>query len=269
MSELEVNMEHANIPVVILAGGLGTRLREETEYRPKPMVEIGSHPILWHIMKTYSSYGYNDFYICSGYKKELIQDYFLNFNARNASFSLKLNEPGSITYHHKNNFEPWNVTVIDTGELTNTGGRIWQLREQIANKRFFCTYGDGLSDVNINDLLQHHIKKNAVATLTAVKPQGRFGILEISEDGDVKKFSEKPESDTWINGGYFVFEPEIFNELNSDSVLEHKPLENLAKNNSLAAFKHNGFWQPMDTFREFKSLNNLWAENKAPWKVWK
>jgi glucose-1-phosphate cytidylyltransferase len=261
-------MDRENIPVVILAGGLGTRLREETEYKPKPMVEVGYHPILWHIMKTYSSYGFNNFYICAGYKKETIQDYFLNFNARSTPFSVKLNEPGSIKYHDQKNSEPWNVTVVDTGELTNTGGRIWQLKEFIGKQRFFCTYGDGLSDVNINKLLDFHIQNQKTATLTAVKPQSRFGILDINKNGAVEKFSEKPEGDTWINGGYFVFEPEIFNELSENIILEREPLEKLVVKNSLSAFKHTGFWQHMDTFREFKLLNEMWETNKAPWKVW-
>ena len=264
----KVIMERKNIPVVILAGGLGTRLREETEYKPKPMVEVGYHPILWHIMKTYSSYGFNNFYICAGYKKETIQDYFLNFNARSTPFSVKLNEPGSIKYHDQKNSEPWNVTVVDTGELTNTGGRIWQLKEFIGKQRFFCTYGDGLSDVNISKLLDFHIQNQKTATLTAVKPQSRFGILDINKSGTVEKFSEKPEGDTWINGGYFVFEPEIFNKLSENTILEREPLENLVVENELTAFKHTGFWQPMDTFREFKLLNEMWETNKAPWKVW-
>jgi glucose-1-phosphate cytidylyltransferase len=261
-------MENSDIPVVILAGGLGTRLREETEHRPKPMVEIGPNPILWHIMKIYSSYGFNNFYICAGYKKSIVQDYFLNFNARNNNFSIKLDQPASLKFHESKNTEPWNVTVVDTGELTNTGGRIWQLKKLIGNQRFFCTYGDGLSDINIKDLLSFHLEKNKVATLSAVKPESRFGILKINDSDFVENFSEKPEGDSWVNGGYFVFEPEIFNELSADSILEHEPLENLARNKLLSAFRHHGFWQPMDTYREYNLLNNLWHQNKAPWKVW-
>ena len=261
-------MEKSEIPVVILAGGLGTRLREETEYRPKPMVEIGSNPILWHIMKIYSSYGFNTFYICAGYKKAIIQDYFLNFSARNDNFSIKLDTPSSLKFHESKKIDPWNVTVVDTGELTNTGGRLLQLKKLIGDQRFFCTYGDGLSNVNIKDLLSFHMEKKQIATLTAVKPESRFGILKIDNSELVENFSEKPEGDSWINGGYFVFEPEIFNELSENSTLEHEPLQNLASNKRLAAFKHHGFWQPMDTYREFNLLNNLWNQNKAAWKVW-
>lgn len=257
-----------DIPVVIFAGGLGTRLREETEYKPKPMVEIGGYPILWHIMKIYSSYGYKNFIICAGYKKTSILDYFLNFNYRNNDIEIDLKTDESARILNNNLESDWNVKIIDTGENTNTGGRLKKVEKYIDSDIFLCTYGDGLADVDINQLVNFHQMNPSIATLTSVKPASRFGVLDIDKNGFVKKFSEKPSEDTWVNGGFFVFNQQIFDFLKEDSVLEHEPLNQLADMGELKAFHHNGFWQPMDTYREFTMLNSLWKSNIAPWKNW-
>ena len=230
---------------VILAGGYGTRISEESHLRPKPMIEIGGKPILWHIMKIYSKYKINDFIICCGYMGHIIKEYFSNFDS-----------------------EPWNIQLIDTGLDTMTGGRIKRIKEHI-DGTFCATYGDGLSDVNINNLISFHKEKKSLATLTASHPPGRFGVLNLSGDY-VSEFHEKlVMKSSWINGGFFVFEPEIFDYLQDDStVLERTPLEDLAKEQKLTAFKHNGFWYPMDTLRDKKHLENLWTSEKAPWKIW-
>ena len=230
---------------VILAGGYGTRISEESHLRPKPMIEIGGKPILWHIMKIYSKYKINDFIICCGYMGDIIKEYFSNFDS-----------------------EPWNIQLIDTGLDTMTGGRIKRIKEHI-DGTFCATYGDGLSDVNINNLISFHKEKKSLATLTASHPPGRFGVLNLSGDY-VSEFHEKlVMKSSWINGGFFVFEPEIFDYLQNDStVLERAPLETLAKEQKLSAFKHNGFWHPMDTLRDKKHLEDLWTSEKAPWKTW-
>ena len=234
--------------VVILAGGYGTRIsdfdNEESILRPKPMIEIGGKPILWHILKIYSSYGINDFVICCGYKGEQIKEYFNNIDST-----------------------PWNIELVDTGLDTMTGGRLKRIQNNI-DGTFCVTYGDGLSNVNINDLITFHTEKKSVATLTAVHPPERYGLLSL--DGDhVTEFREKPNETSWVNGGFFVFEPEIFDNLQDDStILERTPLEVLAKENKLTAFRHSGFWYAMDTLREKKYLEKLWENNQAPWKVW-
>ena len=230
---------------VILAGGYGTRISEESHLRPKPMIEIGGKPILWHIMKIYSKYKINDFIICCGYMGHIIKEYFSNFDS-----------------------EPWNIQLIDTGLDTMTGGRIKRIEEHI-DGTFCATYGDGLSDVNINNLISFHKEKKSLATLTASHPPGRFGVLNLSGDY-VSEFHEKlVMKSSWINGGFFVFEPEIFDYLQDDStVLERTPLEDLAKEQKLTAFKHDGFWHPMDTLRDKKQLEKLWSSGKAPWKIW-
>ena len=254
---------------VILAGGLGSRLSEETESKPKPMVEIGGKPILWHILKIYSSYNVNDFIICCGYKGYVIKEYFSNYFLHNSdvTFDLKNNK---LKIHSKYS-ESWNVTLIDTGENTMTGGRLKRVRNYLDNEDFCFTYGDGLADININLLLKSHYDSKSLATLTAVQPPGRFGSLEIDDQYRVNKFFEKPQGDGgWINGGFFVLNPKVLDYIeNDETIWEQEPLRNLAKENKLSAYKHLGFWHPMDTLRDKKFLNELWNSNKANWKVWK
>jgi len=252
---------------VILAGGLGTRLSEETYLRPKPMIEIGGKPILWHILKMYSYYGLNDFIICCGYKGYIIKEYFANYFLHMSDVTFKLGEGNNMEIH-QNKSESWKVTCVDTGDLTMTGGRLARIKGYL--KDTFClTYGDGVSDVNISDLINFHKNNKRLATLTAVKPPGRFGALNIKSNF-VNNFQEKPQGDgSWINGGFFVLEPEVLNYIDGDDcVWEELPLRNLANKNELAAFKHSGFWRPMDTLRDKRNLEELWENNKAPWRIW-
>ncbi len=258
-----------SIPVVIFAGGLGTRLREETEYKPKPMVSVGNYPILWHIMKSFSFYGFNRFIICAGYKREAIQDYFLNFHFRNNDIEINLEAKNTVSILNEKSDTNWRIQIMDTGENTNTGGRLKRIEHLIETDNFFCTYGDGLADVDIQKLLEYHLQEETIATLTSVKPPSRFGVLNVDEYGLVKEFLEKPPGETWVNGGFFVFNKKIFQFLEEDSVLEEEPLRNLVELNELKAFRHEGFWQPMDTYREFILLNKLWNSGEAPWKKWK
>jgi len=250
--------------VVILAGGLGTRLTEETTVRPKPMVEIGGKPILWHIINIYAKHGFKDFLIACGYKGEVIKEYFSNFFVRNSDYFVDLKD-GTLKVIHTNGID-WQVGVIDTGLDTQTGGRILRLKQWIGDETFMVTYGDGVGDVDIRSLVQFHRLHGKLATVTAVRPPARFGGLVISGD-EVLEFSEKPQTgEGWINGGFFVFEPGIFNYLSDDkTILERKPLERLASDKQLAAFRHMGFWQPMDTLRDKNLLETLWAGGKAPW----
>jgi glucose-1-phosphate cytidylyltransferase len=251
---------------VILAGGLGTRLSEETSTRPKPMVEIGGRPILWHILKIYSAHGINNFVICAGYKGYMIKEYFANYflHMSDVTFDIVNN---SMEVHHKN-AEPWKVTIVDTGDDTMTGGRIKRIAPYIEGT-FCCTYGDGVGDVDITSLVASHRASGLKATLTGVQPPGRFGALEIVDDR-VRSFQEKPEGDgAWINGGFFVLEPSVFDEIDDDSTIwEKTPLESLAKQGQLSIYKHHGFWRPMDTLRDKQELENLWHIGKAPWKMW-
>jgi len=254
---------------VILAGGLGTRLSEETVSKPKPMVEIGGKPILWHIMKTYSYYGINDFIICCGYKGYVIKEYFQNYFLHQSDVTFDMKDNKMVV--HKERAEPWTITLVDTGDDSMTGGRLKRVRQYLQNEECFCfTYGDGVADVNINDLITFHKAHGKEATLTATYPPGRFGALEIV-DNEVREFQEKPRGDgALINGGYFVLSPKVFERIEGDtSVWEQEPLKGLAKENQLMAFKHEGFWQPMDTYREFTMLNEMWDSGNAPWKVWK
>ena len=253
---------------IILAGGLGTRLAEETSLRPKPMVEIGGMPILWHIMKIYSSYGYNDFVICLGYKGYVVKEYFANYflHMSDVTFDMRNNR---MEVHHKR-AEPWRVTVVDTGEDSMTGGRLRQVAEYVKDDTAFCmTYGDGVSDVDISAAIEFHKSHGKAATLTATYPQGRFGALSI-EGQQVKQFMEKPKGDgALINGGFFVLSPSVLNYLDSDATAwEQQPLQRLAAEDQLMAFTHNGFWQPMDTLRDKTYLEELWASGQAPWKTW-
>ena len=252
---------------VILAGGLGTRISEETHLKPKPLIEIGGMPILWHIMKIYSSHGINDFVICLGYKGYQIKEYFSNYFLHMSDVTIDM-KSNNIEIHKKN-AEPWKVTLVDTGLDTMTGGRLKRVKKYLENEKFCITYGDGVSDVNIKELIEFHKKKKSIATVTAVQPPGRFGILKINKD-DSTSFIEKPLGDgNWINGGYFVLEPKIFDYIENDStVWEKEPLEKLSNENQLSAFRHSNFWQPLDTLRDKNHLENLWASNKAPWKIW-
>tara|TARA_S200000501_G_scaffold373125_1_gene419549 strand:- start:525 stop:1298 length:774 start_codon:yes stop_codon:yes gene_type:complete len=256
------------LKVVLLAGGLGTRLSEETSTRPKPMVEIGGKPILWHIMKTYSHYGFKEFIICCGYKGYLIKEYFNNYFLHTSDVTIDLAD-NQLTVHSRK-AEDWKVTLVDTGENTLTGGRLKRVAPYLENEDCFCfTYGDGLSNLNISALVDYHLKEKRKATLTAVQPPGRFGSLSF-ERGKVLSFQEKPSGDgKWINGGFFVLQKEVLNLIDGDSCIwEKEPLEKLARDGQLSAFKHSGFWQPMDTLRDKLVLNDLWETDNAPWKVW-
>jgi len=251
--------------VVLLAGGQGTRMREETEFRPKPMVEVGGRPVLWHIMRTFAAHKVNQFVICTGYKSEQIKDYFLSYQARNSDFTLVLGDPPSIQYHGTHPEAGWQVTLADTGPATMTGGRVKAVETYVSGETFLCTYGDGIADIDVSELLAFHRSHGKVATITAVQPTSRFGILELDQQGGVVSFREKPQVDGWINVGYFVFEAGVFDYLGENSVLEEEPLMQLAGDGELVAFKHRGFWQPMDTYREAQELNALWHEGVAPW----
>jgi glucose-1-phosphate cytidylyltransferase len=253
---------------VILAGGFGTRLSEETSLKPKPMVEIGGKPILWHIMKIYYSHGINEFIICCGYKGYIIKEYFQNYflHTSDITFDMKNNEMKV----HKAGGEAWKVTLVDTGDNSMTGGRLGRLRDYLIDEELFCfTYGDGVSDVNITELIKFHKKNNKLATMTAAYPPGRFGAITI-EDNLIKSFEEKPKGDgSYVNAGFFVLNPGIFKYIKDDSTIwEQSPLKSLANDNELVAFKHNGFWQPMDTLRDKNKLQELWLNQKAPWKIW-
>ena len=256
--------------VVILAGGLGTRLMEETEARPKPMVEIGGKPILWHIMKIYEAHGFNEFVICLGYKSHLIKEYFLNYYLYNSDVTIELAK-NKVDVHFSNS-ESFKVTLVDTGLSTNTAGRIKQIQKYVANETFMLTYGDGVSDINIKELVAFHKAHGKIATLTSIQMPGRFGNIEMDEQGNVDCFVEKPQGDgMWINGGFFVLEPQIFKYLQGDIddvQWEKKPLAEIASDNQLAAYKHHGFWKPMDAMRDRIELENLWNSGKAKWKIW-
>jgi len=253
--------------VVILAGGLGTRISEETHLKPKPMIEIGGKPILWHIMKSYSAFGINDFVICCGYKGYMIKEYFANYflHTSDVTFDMKNNKMEV----HRKSAEPWKVTLVDTGLETMTGGRLKKVQDFIDNETFCFTYGDGVSNVDISKLIEFHNKSNTLATVTAVQPPGRFGTLDITGN-KITNFEEKPAGDgNWINGGFFVLEPKIFDYIDEYSTTwERQPLENLAKDKQLSAFRHLDFWQPLDTLRDKNYLESLWTSNKAPWKIW-
>ncbi len=254
--------------VVLLAGGLGTRLSEETAVRPKPMVEIGGKPILWHIMKIYSHYGFNEFVVCLGFKGYMIKEYFSNYflHMSDVTFDMTSN---SMEVHQKN-VEPWRVTLVDTGADSMTGGRVKRVTPYLGNETFMLTYGDGVADVNISELLAFHRRHGRAATITSTQPSGRFGALNMTDESLVTSFQEKPAGDgSWINGGFFVLEPGVLDRIADDStVFEKEPLESLARDGQLAAYKHNGFWQPMDTLRDKTHLEELWAGGKAPWKLW-
>jgi glucose-1-phosphate cytidylyltransferase len=258
-----------HMKVVILAGGLGTRLSEETDLKPKPMVEIGGKPILWHIMKIYSSYGYNDFIILTGYKSHMIKEYFINYYSRYSDVTVDM--AANSVEIHKSRTEPWKVTMLYTGQDTMTGGRIKKAQEYVGKNRFMLTYGDGVADINIKELVKFHESHGRIATLTSTQPSGKFGAINIREDNTIHSFKEKPKGDgSWINAGFFVLEPEVFNYIKDDDneIFERKPLESLAEANELCAYKHDGFWMPMDTLKDKITLTEMWQTNKAPWVVW-
>ncbi len=252
---------------VILAGGYGTRISEESHLRPKPMIEIGGKPILWHIMKIYSHYGIQDFVICLGYKGYIVKEYFANYflHTSDVTFNMVNNE---MTVHQRT-AEPWTVTLVDTGENTLTGGRLKRVQRFVGDETFCLTYGDGVSDVDVQALIAHHQRSERIATLTAIQPPGRYGALNL-ENEQVRQFQEKPAGDNaWINGGFFVLEPEIFDRIEGDQTsFESSPLQKLAAEGQLTAFQHHGFWQAMDTMRDKTLLEELWSQAKAPWKCW-
>ncbi len=254
---------------VLLAGGLGTRLSEETSIRPKPMVEVGGKPILWHIMKIYSAHGIDEFIICCGYKGYVIKEYFNNYflHMSDVTFDMRFNQMNV----HTGKAEPWKVTLVDTGASTMTGGRLKRVREYLGNETFCFTYGDGVSNVNVTKLIEFHKAQKTLATLTAVQPPGRFGAIALGqEQTKIMSFHEKPEGDgAWINGGYFVLEPEVIDYIAEDTtVWEQEPLQKLANDGNLSAYKHDGFWQPMDTLKDKNRLEKLWQSGEAPWKAW-
>lgn len=254
--------------VVLLAGGLGTRMREETEFRPKPMVEIGGKPVLWHIMKTFAHHGHTDFVICGGYKIDVIRDYFLNYGARNSDFTVTLGKRDSLNFHGSHDEFEWKVTVADTGPGTPTGGRIHAIKKYVGEEDFLCTYGDGIADVDVSKLVGSHRGSGQLATVTLAKPQSRFGVVKVDAKGGVSEFVEKPNTEDYVNIGYFVFSKGIFDYLSPTSILEKEPLARIAAIGELGSFVHSGFWQPMDTLSEAQNLNDRWREGDAPWVVW-
>lgn len=254
--------------VVILAGGLGTRLSEETGIKPKPMVEIGGMPVLWHIMKIYSAHGFNDFVICLGYKGYVIKEYFANYFLHKSDVTIDLSN--NSVHVHDSQAEPWKITLVDTGVNSMTGGRIKRIKQHVNNEPFFLTYGDGVSDINVKALLDFHKKHKKICTVTSVQPSGRFGALTLSEDNQVHSFLEKPKGDgSWINGGFFVCEPTVFDYIKGDdTVWEKEPMEQIAHEGQMFAYKHNGFWRPMDTLKDKNDLNDMWETSQALWKIW-
>ena len=255
--------------VVILAGGLGTRLSEETQVRPKPMAEIGEQPLLWHLMKGFGEQGLTDFVICLGYKGYVIKEYFANYFLHSSDVTFDLRD--QTTEVHQNSVEPWRVTLVDTGAETQTGGRLKRVAPYLGGERFMMTYGDGVADVDLRALVAFHEAHGKLATVTAVQPPGRFGALDLADDGEmVRSFVEKPSGDgAWMNGGFFVLEPAVLDYVDGDETLwEKEPLERLAADGQLAAYRHGGFWQPMDTLRDKRILEELWDSGRAPWKTW-
>lgn len=255
---------------VILAGGLGTRLSEATHSIPKPMVEIGGKPIIWHIMKTYAEYGITEFIVCCGYKGYIIKEWFANYFLHTSDVTIDLKENSIEVLNSKT--ENWKVTLVDTGLNTMTGGRVKRIQKYVGEERFLLTYGDGVCDVKISDTIKHHEENGKLLTVTAYKPQGKFGSLDLDDNGHVKSFTEKPAGDhIWINAGYFVCEPEVFDYINKgdSTIFEREPLENIAKEGHMTSFKHTGFWKPMDIMKDNIELNEMWDSNTAPWKIWK
>lgn len=264
---MEANAANQNMPVVILCGGMGTRLREETEFKPKPMVEIGGQPVLWHIMKIYAHYGFRRFILCLGYKGSVIRDYFINYEAMSNDFTIHLGRGNKLTYqsdHTEQNFE---VTLVDTGLHTMTGGRIKRIEQFIDTDSFMVTYGDGLADLNVGALVDFHRAHGKLASLTAIRPPSRYGVLDLADGNCVLRFREKVQVD-WINGGFLVFNRRVFDYLDPDCILEQEPMARLAADGQLMAFRHEGFWIGMDTYREYEMLNKMWDSGNVPWRIW-
>ena len=255
--------------VVILAGGLGTRISEESHLKPKPMIEIGERPILWHIMKIYSHFGFNDFVICLGYKGYCIKEYFAHYFLHEADITFDFKNQNERMIHH-HSAEPWTVTLVNTGLDTMTGGRVKRIQSYVDGETFLLTYGDGVGNVNISDLVSYHKAHGKLATMTSTQPGGRFGALNLDDQNRIINFQEKPKGDgSWINAGFFVLEPQVFDYIDDDrTVLEREPMENLARDGQLVAYKHDGFWQPMDSLRDKNDLEKLWKAGNAPWKIW-
>jgi glucose-1-phosphate cytidylyltransferase len=258
------------LKAVILCGGLGTRLREETEFRPKPLVEIGGRPILWHIMKTYAHHGLRDFVLCLGYRGNMIKDYFLNYEAMNNDFTICLGRRHQVTHHGAHGEQDFVVTLAETGAEALTGARVKRVEKYVDDDTFLVTYGDGVADIDIGALIDFHRNHGRLATVTTVHPFSRFGVLEVDETGAVREFAEKPLMQGWASAGFFVFDRRVFNYLDDDDecILERTPLERLANEGQLMAYRHDGFFYTMDTYREYEYLNELWAKGEAPWKVW-
>ncbi len=256
--------------VVILCGGLGTRLREETEFRPKPLVEIGGRPILWHIMKIYAHHGLRDFVLCLGYRGNMIKEYFLNYEAMNNDFTICLGRKHSVTHHDAHGEQDFKVTLAETGGQTMTGGRVKRVEKYAGDDTFLVTYGDGVADLDIRAVVDFHRAHKRLATITTVHPLSRFGVLKVNEEGSVQEFAEKPTMQGWASAGFFVFDRRVFDYLSDtdECILEREPLERLASEGQLMAYRHDGFFYTMDTYREYEYLNELWATGKAPWKVW-
>jgi glucose-1-phosphate cytidylyltransferase len=268
------SLQFQEIPVMILCGGFGSRLHEETEFRPKPLLEVGERPILWHIMKLYATYSFRRFILCLGYKGHLIKDFFLNYRAYQSDFTIRVGDSGKPEYHvSRDGEEDWEVTLVETGHKTQTGGRIGRAGRYVQEERFCLTYGDGLGDVDLAALLEFHRSHGKIGTVTGVRPPGRFGELAVGPDGHAAAFNEKPQvNGGMINGGFFVFERAFLERYLSEEenlVLEQEPLQRLARDRQLGVYAHQGFWQPMDTYREYKLINELWASGKAPWKRWR
>ena len=255
--------------VVILCGGQGTRLREETEYRPKPLVDVGGRPILWHIMKVYAHYGFREFVLCLGYRGNMIKEYFLNYEAMTNDFTISLGRMRAIDYHDAHQEQKFNVTLADTGLNTMTGGRVKRAGKYIDGDTFMVTYGDGVSDVDVSKLLAFHKSHGKLATVTTVRPSSRFGLLDLKDDGMLAKFAEKPQTEGWINAGFFVFNRRVLDYLGGDDcIMEREPLERLVADGQIMGYRHEGAFFAMDTYREYLALNELWSAGKAPWKVW-
>jgi glucose-1-phosphate cytidylyltransferase len=257
------------VKVIVLCGGQGTRLREETEYRPKPLVEVGGRPILWHIMKLFAHHGHRSFVLCLGYRSHMIKEYFLNYEALTNDFTISLGRLHAVHYHDAHQEQNFTVTLADTGLNTMTGGRVKRVQKYIKGDTFLVTYGDGVGDVDVQALVEFHRSHGKLATVTTVHPQSRFGVLNVTDNGAVKCFAEKPQLDGWASAGFFVFDRRVFNYLDGDDcILEREPLERLAAEGQLMAYRHEGFFFAMDTYREYLVLNELWASGRAPWMVW-
>jgi glucose-1-phosphate cytidylyltransferase len=256
------------VKAILLAGGLGTRLREETMFRPKPMVEIGGRPVLWHIMKNLSTQGITDFIIATGYKSDMVKDYFLNYEVWNNDFTIELGKKESLTFHDAHQEGDWKVTLAYTGEATMTGGRVFKAARYLTDEPFLVTYGDGLADIDIAALKARHVATGTLATVSTVQPLSRFGLMDVNDQGIVQRFREKPVMDGWVNIGFFLMEPGVIDYLDDNAVLEEGPLVELAAARQLSTYRHQGFWQPMDTYRESIMLNELWDSGEAPWKTW-